>query len=91
MIAMLLKGLAPAQEYVKGWAPFVLAGVVSSLQFWAVHSIGTDGEWGFSFQAWYNLVAGVLGSLWVVVRLGTGSLLLPILLHTVANTAGYFI
>lgn len=91
MIALLVKGFAPARETVSTWLPLVLAGFISSLQFWAIHSIGTDGKWGFEFQLWLNPVAGISGALWVTVRLATGSLFLPMVLHTVANTANYFI
>ena len=89
--AMLLKGLTtndskhPILYYV------IISAVVVTIHFWAVHSITTDGNWGFIFRAWHNPVAGIYGVLWMVVRLGTGSIIIPILLHTLANIAGYFV
>lgn len=91
MLCMLILGFTPkGKDNTGAWA-VVLAAAIVSLEFWATHSISTDGDWGFIFRLWYNPVAGIYGVLWVTVRLGTGSLLLPILLHSWANTCGYFL
>ena len=81
---------------VKG---FTTNGVIPKRPLWYIscrsgryaHSITTNGDWGFIFRAWYNPVAGIYGALWITVRLATGSLILPIILHTVANIVGYFV
>jgi CAAX protease family protein len=91
LLTMLTLGFTSRNAQQPSIAGVVLAATIVSLQFWGVHSIGTDGNWGFVFQAWFNPVAGIYGILWVIVRLGTGSLVLPMVLHTWANTAGYIL
>ena len=91
LLAMLTLGFTSRNAQQPSIAGVVLAAVIVSLQFWGVHSIGTDGQRGFVFHVWFNPVAGIYGLLWVIVRLGTGSLVLPMLLHTWANTAGYIL
>lgn len=91
MLTMLVLGFTPKAETAPPVLALCAAAAIVSLHFWGVHSIATDGAWGFDFRAWYNPVAGIYGLLWVTVRLGTGSLLLPVLLHSWANTSGYFV
>lgn len=91
LLGMLVVGFTPRNAKQSSIVGVILAAAIVSLQFWGVHSIGTDGDWGFVFQAWFNPVAGIYGILWIIVRLGTGSLVLPMLLHTWANTAGYIL
>ena len=91
LLAMLVKGFTTNGVIRKDHYGILLAAVVVTFQFWAAHSITTNGDWGFIFRAWYNPVAGIYGALWITVRLATGSLILPIILHTVANIVGYFV
>jgi len=91
LLAMLFKGFSINDVIRKNYYPIFLATTIVTIQFWAVHSITSDGDWSFIFRPWYNPVAGIYGALYIVVRLCTGSLILPILLHTFANITGYFI
>ncbi|NQY13743.1 MAG: CPBP family intramembrane metalloprotease [Henriciella sp.] len=91
LLAMLFKGFDQAREQGAPVLTTVLAVLVSSLSFWGAHAIGTDGNWGVLFDVSGHLIAGAFGLIWAVIRVGTGSLLLPMLLHTWTNTAGYII
>lgn len=91
MLAMLLEAFTPTGEQKPPVVAIILAALITSLSFWGAHSIGTDGDWGFTFDVWGNLQAGGFGALFVIVRIGTGSLVLPMLLDTWVNTAVYFL
>lgn len=91
MLAMLIFGFTQKQNDHASAAATMIAAVIVSFHFWGVHSIGSDGDWGVVFNAWFNPVAGIYGLLWVAVRIGTGSLVLPMLLHCWANSAGYWL
>ncbi|MEM8484639.1 MAG: CPBP family glutamic-type intramembrane protease [Bacteroidota bacterium] len=91
MLAMLIEDFTTKGIKKPQVTALILAALVTSLSFWGAHSINTDGDWGFVFDVWGNLVAGGFGVLFVIVRIGTGSLVLPMLLHTWVNTAGYFL
>ena len=91
LFAMLLKGLTTNDSKHQILYYVIISAVVVTIHFWAVHSIITDGNWGFIFRAWHNPVAGIYGALWMAVRLGPGSIIIPILLHTLANIVGYFV
>ena len=91
MLAMLIEAFTPKGIQKPPVTAIILAALITSLSFWGVHVIRTDGDWGFVFDVWGNLVAGGFGVMFVIVRIGTGSLVLPMLLHTWVNTAGYFL
>lgn len=91
LLAFLIKAFTPNASKSKVSLGIALAAAVTCLQFWAGHSIFTDGSWGIEFRPWWNLATLFYAILWVGVRLATGSLVLPMLLHTWTNCAGYFL
>ncbi|NNU17628.1 CPBP family intramembrane metalloprotease [Parvularcula sp. ZS-1/3] len=91
LLGMLIMGFTRKGMERAGTFAVLVAALITALHFWSVHSIFTDGSWGFEFRPFWNVPTLFYGLLWVGVRLGTGSLLLPILLHTWANTADYFL
>lgn len=64
--------------------------IIITLMFYFTHVIHVDANWN-TVIIWGDFLPGVYGLLWMYVRLATGSLLLPILLHGYVNVIGYFI
>lgn len=91
MLTMLVSGFSSNSQPKPSTMAITLAAVVTTLSFWGAHSIGTDGDWGYQFDVWRNLTSLGFGAIFVIVRIGTGSLLIPVLLHTWANTAPYLL
>ncbi|MFY0636934.1 type II CAAX prenyl endopeptidase Rce1 family protein [Maricaulis maris] len=71
-------------------APLGFAALIVTAQFYVTHALGVGPDWSISF-VWGEIVPLIYAALWIHVRVATGSLLLPILLHSWANTAGYLI
>lgn len=91
LLAMLIMGFTKKGAEKAGVYAVAIAALITSVQFWSAHSIFTDGAWGFEFRPFWNIPTLFYGVLFVGVRLGMGSLLLPMLLHSWANCAGYFL
>ena len=88
LLLMLTRAFKPT--FTLAGAPFGIAVAISILMFYASHIVGVSTDWTITVN-WFNIVSLFYGALWVYVRVATGSLLLPILLHSWANTAGYIL
>ncbi|MFC3094002.1 CPBP family intramembrane metalloprotease [Alteromonas sediminis] len=88
MLLMLTRAFKPSFTLVG--APFGIAVIISILMFYATHIVGVSADWTVTVN-WLNIISLFYGMLWVYVRVATGSLLLPILLHSWANTANYIL
>jgi membrane protease YdiL (CAAX protease family) len=88
MLLMLERAFKPTVRILG--APLGWAALVVTLQFYVTHAlaVGADGSIAF---VWGEVLPLIYGALWIYVRKATGSLLLPILLHSWANTAGYLL
>jgi membrane protease YdiL (CAAX protease family) len=64
--------------------------VIMIAMFYFTHIVHVDPNWDFSI-VWGDFLPGVYGLLLMYLRLATGSLLLPILLHGWINVAGFII
>lgn len=88
MLAMLERAFRPTLRILG--APLGFAALIVTLQFYVTHAlhVGADGSVLF---VWGEVLPLIYGTLWIYVRAATGSLLLPIVLHSWANTAGYLL
>lgn len=91
LYAMLFQGFTPKNSQLPSKSAIILAALLISLSFWGAHSIGSDGEWGFIFDTMKNLTSLGFGMIFILVRIGTGSLVLPMILHSWVNTAPYIL
>ncbi|MGB0366523.1 MAG: type II CAAX prenyl endopeptidase Rce1 family protein [Flavobacteriaceae bacterium] len=64
--------------------------IILILMFYLSHAISVDANWNMVI-VWGDIMPFIYGLLWMYIRLATGSLLLPILLHGYINTIGYLI
>ncbi|MCR9129130.1 MAG: CPBP family glutamic-type intramembrane protease [Alphaproteobacteria bacterium] len=86
MLVMLERAFRPTFRLFG--APLGFAALITTLQFYATHAMGVGADWTLT-MAWFDIVSLITGALYVYVRAATGSLLLPILLHSWFNCAGY--
>lgn len=91
LLAMLIEGFTPKAADKPRPSALILAVLVTSLSFWGAHSISPNGDGGIVFNVWARIDTLGFGLIWVIVRLGTGSIALPLALHTWANTASYIL
>lgn len=86
MLVMLERAFAPAIK-IAG-APLGFAALITTLQFYVTHAMGVGADWSITI-VWGEILPLITGALWVYVRAATGSVLLPVLLHSWLNTADY--
>jgi hypothetical protein len=71
-------------------APIGWGGLITIAIFYVSHAMRVDADWSVAF-IWGEILPVIYAALWLHVRAATGSLLLPVLLHSWANTAGYLL
>jgi membrane protease YdiL (CAAX protease family) len=64
--------------------------VIMTLMFYMSHVLRVDGDWNLII-VWGDYLPGIYGLLWMYIRLATGSLALPIILHGWINVAGFIL
>lgn len=64
--------------------------IIMTAMFYLSHVVHVDTNWN-TVVVWGDFLPGIYGLLFMYIRLATGSLLLPILLHGYINTIGYLI
>jgi membrane protease YdiL (CAAX protease family) len=64
--------------------------VLMVLMFYLSHAVHVDAQWNIII-VWGEIMPFIYGLLWMYIRLATGSLLFPILLHGWVNVIGYVI
>ena len=88
MLLILDKAFLSKWKFAKvnwSWGAIILI-----LMFYLSHAISVDANWNMVI-VWGDIMPFIYGLLWMYIRLATGSLLLPILLHGYINTIGYLI
>lgn len=88
MLIMLERAFRPA--FKTGWFAIGIAAVITTLLFYVSHAMSVGPDWSVT-MVWGEVVPLITAALWVYVRIATGSLLLPVLLHSWFNTAGYIL
>lgn len=88
MLIMLERAFRPA--FKAGLFAIVLAALITTLLFYIGHAMSVGPDWSIT-MVWGEVVPLITATLWVFVRVATGSVLLPVLLHSWLNTAGYLI
>jgi hypothetical protein len=78
------------KAFPKGWFAIGLAAVITTLMFYLSHAMSVGTDWSIAV-VWLDIVSLITGALFVYVRIATGSVLLPVLLHSWFNTAGYIL
>ncbi|MCA0131711.1 CPBP family intramembrane metalloprotease [Winogradskyella sp. D23] len=61
-----------------------------TVMFYLSHVVHVDPDWN-TVIVWGDFLPGLYGLLFMYIRLATGSLLLPIILHGWINVVGYLI
>lgn len=86
LLFLLMKAFPPGAKILG--APMGWAAVIVTAQFYLAHVLLVTPGWQVSVN-WADFLSLILGGLWVYVRVATGSLLFPVLLHSLSNTVGY--
>lgn len=86
MLVMLERAFAPALS--KLWNRAGLAALITTAMFYLTHAMTVSPD-GSIMIVWGEILPLITAMLWVYVRIATGSLLLPILLHSLFNGVGY--
>ena len=88
MLLILDKAIVQKWKFAKvnwSWGAIIMVAM-----FYFTHVVHVDADWN-TVIVWGNFLPGVYGLLWMYIRLATGSLVLPVLLHGYVNVVGYFI
>jgi membrane protease YdiL (CAAX protease family) len=88
MLVMLERAFRPSFKLLG--APLGFAALITTLIFYVTHAMGVSPDWSIT-MVWGEIVPLITGALFVYVRIATGSLVLPVLLHSWFNTAGYLL
>jgi len=88
MLVLLERAFSPTIR-IAG-APLGFAALITTLQFYITHAMGVGADWSIT-MVWGDILPLITGALWVYVRAATGSVLLPVLLHSWLNTADYIL
>lgn len=71
-------------------APFGFGALISIALFYVTHALRVDAGWDVVFIA-FEILPLIYAVFWTYIRAATGSLLLPVLMHSWANAAGYWL
>lgn len=88
LLFMLMRAF-PSRSKLLG-VPMGWAAAIVTVQFYLAHVLQVTPDWQVAVN-WADFLSLIMGGLWVYVRLATGSLLFPILLHSLSNTVGYLL
>lgn len=88
LLLMLDRAFKP-QIHILG-APFGFGALISVALFYVTHALRVDADWDVVFIA-FEILPLIYAVFWTYIRAATGSLLLPVLMHSWANGAGYWI
>lgn len=91
LLALLLEGFTPKGTQKPPISATILVVLITAVSFWGAHAIHMTDNGHLAFNVWGPIDTLGFGLVWAVVRIGTGSLMLPILLHTWTNTAGFLL
>lgn len=89
-IMLLILDQALRRKWKTGGVNWTWGAVVLTAMFYITHITRVDADWNVAF-VWGDFLPGFYGLLLMHIRLATGSLLLPILLHGWINTIGYLL
>lgn len=88
LLIMLERAFAPALS--KLWSRAGLAALITTVMFYLTHAMSVSPDWSI-VMVWGEIIPLITAALWVYVRIATGSLVLPILLHSLFNGVGYIL
>lgn len=89
-IMLLILDLAIPRKWKLAGVHWSWGAIIMVAMFYMTHVTRVDAAWNVTI-IWGDFLPGFYGLLWMYIRLATGSLLLPILLHGWVNVIGYII